>query len=189
MKHTTTTAALDPEAFAKLQDLVRDIGIAMVTTVTPHGSLHSRPMATVEFNDDGEIWFFTSDDSGKTRDLAEEHAVNLSYADIARQRYVSVTGAAHLVHDRVRAEELWDSDLQAWLPAGLDDPHLALLRVRIETAEYWDTSTRRMLDFFRRETASRGEKNTRAPNAAAAGTGRDEVQHTKVDIHATPASG
>ena len=154
-----------------LQELVRDLEIAMVTTVTPDGALRSRPMFTREFNDQGEIWFFTTDDSGTVDDIASEQAVNVSYADPGKHRYVSVTGNAGIVRDRERAQGLWSNQLKKYLPRGLDDPHLALLRVRVETAEYWDTPTGTMLDLFKvGETAPRPE-------------------HGKVPVRAVPASG
>jgi general stress protein 26 len=177
MKHKHTTASRDPAAFAKLQDLVEDIDIAMVTTVTPDGALRSRPMATREFTDDGEIWFFTADDSAKVGDVAAEHAVNLSYADPKRQRYVSITGSADLVRDRDRAKDLWHPMVKAWFPQGLDDPHLALFRVRVETAEFWDAATSRMVQLFE------------MTKAAATGATPELGEHTRVDVRATPASG
>ena len=172
-----TTSERDPEAFEKLQDLVHDIDVAMMTTVTPDGALRSRPMVTADFNDDGEIWFFTADDSGKTRDLAEEHAVNLSYADPKRQRYVSVTGSATITHDADRAKELWKSKLKIYFPGGAANAHLALLCVRIETAEFWDVPTSKMIRLLG------GAKNH------AERDGDDDAHHVKVDVRATPASG
>jgi len=53
-------------------------------------------------------------------------------------RYVSVSGTATLVRDRGTIERLWDQLYRAWFPQGVDDPELALLRVRVERAEYWD---------------------------------------------------
>lgn len=156
---------------------MRDIDIAMITTVTPDGALRSRPMATREINDDGEIWFFTSDDSGKVDDLAQEHAVNVSYAEPKKQRYVSVTGSATITRDRERAKELWSPVLKAWFPGGIDDPHLALLCVRIETAEYWDSTSSKMVQLF--EMAK----------AAATGHSADLGENTTVAVRATPASG
>src|SRR5687768_5972530 len=102
-----TTASSDPEAYAKLQELIHDIDIAMVTTVTVEGGLRSRPMATRTFEQEGTLWFFTSDDSDKAQDLQEEHAVNVSYADPKHHRYVSVTGNASIVHNSEKAEQLW----------------------------------------------------------------------------------
>ncbi|GAC1396239.1 MAG: hypothetical protein NVSMB56_10850 [Pyrinomonadaceae bacterium] len=36
-------------------------------------------------------------------------------------------------------EELWTPELNVWFKDGLDDPDLALLKVTIEQAEYWDS--------------------------------------------------
>lgn len=180
MKKSTTSAG-DPEAFAKLQAFVRDLDIAMVTTVTPDGALHSRPMMTRDFTDDGEIWFFTADNSEKVADIAAEHAVNLSYADQKKQHYVSVTGSASIVHDSAKAKALWDSRVKTWFPRGLEDPHLALLRVRVVVAEYWDSPTSRMVRLF---------GSTDTPRAQGAhsdqGTPGEDV---KVAVRAAPSSG
>jgi general stress protein 26 len=167
----TTTASADPKAFAKLQNLVADIEVAMMTTVTPDGALRSRPMATRKFTEGGVIWFFTSDDSGMVHDLEAEHAVNLSYADHKSHRYVSITGNASVVSDREKARELWSSEMKSYFPRGLEDPHLAVLAVRIETAEYWDTSAGRMATLFGKHARSEGDG------------------HVKVDIRAARESG
>jgi hypothetical protein len=34
---------------------------------------------------------------------------------------------------------------KAWFPQGLDDPDLALLQVHVNQAEYWDTSSSKMV--------------------------------------------
>ena len=175
MKHTT--ASRDPAAFEKLQELVRGIDIAMVTTVTPDGALRSRPMATREFTDEGEVWFFTADDSDKVEDVQSEHAVNVSYADTKKQRFVSISGAAEIIKDREKAEELWQPMFKAWFPGGLDDPHLSLLCVRIETAEFWDSSKNQMEHLFS------------FAKSAVTGSKPDLGDNVQVDVRATPASG
>jgi general stress protein 26 len=173
----TTTAEQSPEALAKLKELVSAIDVAMVTTVTPDGALRSRPMATRDFDDAGSLWFFTSDVSGKAHDLEEERAVNVSYAEPGKQRYVSITGNASIVHDRTRAEALWHPAVETFFPAGIDDPHLALLCVRIETAEYWDAPSSKMMQVW---SKGGGGLNGARPPAG---------EHTRVDIRATPTSG
>src|SRR4051812_45051485 len=173
----TTTSAADPKAFHKLQEMVRDIDVAMVTTVTPEGALRSRPMATRKFDDDGVIWFFTSDESGMAHDLQEEHAVNVSYADPKKQRFVSVTGAANMVHDREKAKALWHASLKSYFPHGLDEPHLALLTVRIENAEFWESPSSKMVRLFEGNKRDSGSESP------------DGSEHTKVEVRATPASG
>jgi general stress protein 26 len=172
-----TTASSDPKAFAKLKELVKDIDIAMVTTVTVEGGLRSRPMATRQFEDDGVLWFFTSEESGMAEDLHDEHAVNVSYAEPKDHRYVSVTGNAAIVHDRERAKHLWAPMLKTYFPRGLDDPHIALLCVRIEMAEYWDASSSKMVRIW--ETT----KN------AVMGEAGEMGENVKVDIRNARASG
>jgi general stress protein 26 len=49
------------------------------------------------------------------------------------------------VHDRARAEELWNPFAEAWFPDGVDDPHLALLRVDVERAQYWEDKKPKVL--------------------------------------------
>ena len=50
--------------------------------------------------------------------------------------------------DRAKAEELWNPMVKAWFPGGLDDPHLALIKVTIQSAEYWDSDASKMRQFF-----------------------------------------
>ncbi len=172
-----TTAEHDPKSAQKLRELIRDISVAMITTVTPDGALRSRPMVTLDAPNQEELWFFTSDDSEKAQDLAEEQAVNVSYADPNRQRFVSVSGNASIIHDSERVHELWKPGLETYFPRGLDDPHVALLSVRIETAEYWDATAGNMVSLHEQPGTDRG------------GSARNEGEHTRVDIRAAPSSG
>jgi general stress protein 26 len=123
----------------KLAELIKDIRIAMLTTVDEDGSLRSRPMATqdVEFN--GELWFMVGADSAKVHEVQEDRQVNVSFANPDDQRYVSVSGSAQLVRDRQRIDEFWNPMYKAWFPEGKDDPNIALLRVTVSKAEYWDS--------------------------------------------------
>lgn len=132
----------------KLWGKIKDVRVAMLTTVEDDGSLRSRPMYTQQAEFDGELWFFTADDSGKVEEISREHQVNLSYAEPKNSRYVSVSGVAELVKDRSKIEELWSPMLKAWFKDGLDDPHLALLRVRVTEAEYWDDTSSKMSQLF-----------------------------------------
>ncbi len=127
------------ERIKKLSEMIKDIEIAMLTTAEPDGTLRSRPMATQKFEFDGDLWFFTRASSPKVDEIEQEHRVNVSYAAPDKQRYVSVSGRARLVRDKSKIKELWSPVLKAWFPEGLDDPDLALLKVSVEQAEYWDS--------------------------------------------------
>jgi len=129
------------EAVKKLGRLIQDIQFAMMTTVEPDGSLRSRPMATHQDHGkdfDGILWFFTKADAPKADEVRKDEHVALSYSSPEQSKYVSVSGTAMLVRDKLKAKELWDPKYKAWFPKGLDDPELALLRVAVVKAEYWD---------------------------------------------------
>lgn len=130
-----------PDALQKLGELIRDIRVAMLTTLTPAGTLHSRPMITQVSPFDGFLWFFTSDETPKTDEISQLHQVSLTYSDPTTKRYVSISGRARIVRDREKARELWHPMVQTWFPQGLDDPNLALLQVTPDRAEYWDAPT------------------------------------------------
>lgn len=140
MAQTTTSNEIET-----LRELIKDIRFAMLTTVDEDGFLRSRPMATQSAEFDGELWFFTEASSPKAGEVERDHRVNVSYAAPDDNRYVSVSGTARMVRDRAKAEELWKPALKAWFPEGLDDPDLALLRVQVEKAEYWDSPSSKMI--------------------------------------------
>ncbi|MDQ3686664.1 MAG: pyridoxamine 5'-phosphate oxidase family protein [Acidobacteriota bacterium] len=127
------------ESIKKLGEMIKDIEFAMLTTAEPDGTLRSRPMATQKFEFGGDLWFFTRASSPKVDEIEQEHNVNVSYAAPDKQKYVSVSGRARLVRDKNKIKELWSPVLKAWFPKGLDDPDLALLKVAVEQAEYWDS--------------------------------------------------
>lgn len=124
----------------KLREMVKDIDFCMLTTVDENGDLRSRPMSSNgEIDPNGDIWFFTGASSHKVSEIEKLPKVNVSFADPDNQRYVSVTGTAQLIRDRKKIEELWKPEFKMWFPEGKDDPEVALLRVSLEKAEYWDS--------------------------------------------------
>lgn len=126
----------------KLRELVKDIDFCMLTTVDENNDLHSRPMSVNgDIDPDGDLWFFTDASSHKVSEIARLPKVNVSFADPENQHYVSITGTAQLVRDRAKIEELWRPEFKMWFPEGKDDPEIALLRVSLVKAEYWDSPT------------------------------------------------
>ncbi len=122
---------------AKLSELIRDIRIALLTTVDAEGRFHTRPVQTLEFERNEVLWFFTDRGSPKADELRHDVRVSLGYADPSKHAYVAVSGTATLVQDVDKARELWTVEQRAYYPDGPQDPRLALLRVQIERAEYW----------------------------------------------------
>jgi general stress protein 26 len=91
----------------KLDELIKNIRIAMLTTVEEDGSLRSRPMAAPQMAFQGELWFFTSANAPKVAESRQHRQVNVSFADPERQDYVSISGTASLERDRQKMEKLW----------------------------------------------------------------------------------
>ena len=141
----TASAATKDQGVKKLADLIKDIQYAMLTTALPDGTLRSRPMATQNTPFDGTLWFFTGIDSGKVDEVRGDRHVNVSYADPSHNRWVSVSGTATVVRDKAKIKGLWSPPVKAWFPDGPDDPNVALLRVEVSEAEYWDAPSSKMV--------------------------------------------
>jgi general stress protein 26 len=125
------------EALDKALTLIRSIRIALLTTVTADGHFHTRPLQTLEADPNGLLWFFTDWNSAKVSELQLDTRVCLGYADSRRRSYLAVSGTARVFRDTQRAEELWHTDQRAYYPCGPRDSRLAILRIKIEQAEYW----------------------------------------------------
>ncbi len=120
------------ETVAKLISASR---IALLTTTNSEGQLVSRPLAVQEAEFDGTLWFFSQDPSDKTDEIKASEQVNVSME--SGKGYLSIAGAASVVRDEAKIEELWSKRVEAWFPEGREDPTISLIRVDADTAEYW----------------------------------------------------
>ena len=132
------------ESIDKIKDLTEGIDFCMLTTIDG-GHLRSRPMSTQEFEFNGDLWFFTSDNTHKIEEIDKDNRVNVAYSKTDDNTYVSLSGRGEVSKDRAKIEELWNPILKAWFPEGLDDPHLCLLKVTVEQAEYWDAPSSKIV--------------------------------------------
>jgi len=135
------------EAIEKIRELTHGIDFCMLTTMDGD-HLRSRPMSTQEFEFDGDLWFFTSDNTHKIDEIEKHKRVNVAYSKPDDNVYLSLSGRAEVVKDRAKIEELWSPILKAWFPEGLDDPHLCLLKIPVEQAEYWDAPSSKIVQLF-----------------------------------------
>ncbi len=133
---------------AKVRELIAAIEVSMLTTIGPGELPRSRPMGTVLDANDASVWLFLSGTSPTAAEIHREPRVGLSFADPERDRYVSISGRAEFVDDRDRIRHLWRTEFARWFPGGPDTAGLALVRVPITQAEYWDDSAKLMRNFF-----------------------------------------
>ena len=139
-----------------LWDLIRQTRFAMVTTQCGDGRLRSRPLTTQNRRDDDgdRLWFFTSLSGEVAEDVRHAANVNITYADIEEDAYVSVSGRARFVDDPARKEALFNTMTKAWFPKGPHDPALGLLEVTIDAAEYWNVKESKTVQLVKMATAA-----------------------------------
>ena len=143
-KNLDNTAAL-----TKFKELVKDIGTCMFITNTSGEHEHTRPMATIETEDNGTLWFYTDVRSIKVEEVNKEHTVHLVYAHPGKSTYMDVWGSAEIITDRQQVIDKWSPVVKAWFPDGVANPNLALLKVQPYEAYYWEAESGRMLQFFK----------------------------------------
>lgn len=149
-KKLSTDKLQQEDAVTKLQELVSSVNTCMFTTIDDNVQLFSRPMATVHVDDDGNAWFFTNEFSEKVHEISKDNTVYLIYAHPKHNTYVTVKGSCTVVLDRAKMRELWKPSMKAWMPLGIDDPKVCLLKVTPEDAHYWNSTTAKMAVFFNR---------------------------------------
>ena len=124
----------------RLYDLINEVEMAMLTTIEAGGSLHTRPMANQEADENGDIWFFTDKTTSVAKNVKANPKLSLAYSN-ARNIYVAITGTGKIVDDRAKIDELWSDELDMWFPKGKGDPDLTLLCVTPERGEFWDAGS------------------------------------------------
>jgi general stress protein 26 len=81
----------DVQHFAKI---IKEIKFAMLTTFGEDEHLRSRPMTLQDVEFDGDLWFFADHTSHLAKDIELNPKVNLSFADVKDNSYISASGQA-----------------------------------------------------------------------------------------------
>ena len=122
----------------KVWELIKDVGIALLVTTGEGGQMRGRPMAAMNKDFDGTLWFASRESAPKLGEIADHSHVLLAYSEPKSQHYVSVSGTAQVLRDVAKVKELWSEPMRVWFPKGPDDPDIALIRVDVHDAEFWD---------------------------------------------------
>jgi general stress protein 26 len=105
--------------------------------ITHHGEgEHARPMAVAGVEGVNTLWFVTSLNAPKSEEIRRDARVSATFQ--SDKRYVALSGQAELITDRAKIHQLWKPAWKVWFPEGKDDPSLALIRVTVNDAEFWD---------------------------------------------------
>lgn len=126
------------ENIDKIQEVIKDIKFAMMTTINGKGDLHAWPMTTSEANLGAkEIWFIGDKKSDIYKDLQSNAKVGLAYASQDEKNYVSISANAELVTDEAKLDELWSPVYNAFFEHGKEDENVQLMKVVPHGAECW----------------------------------------------------
>ena len=133
------------EGRKKIAEVAKGIHICMMTTVNADGSMDSRPMAVQDEPFNGTLWFLTRVTSDKVGEIEQDRHVTLGFADPSSSKYIALKGKASVSQDRGKIKELWNAMYTAWFPKGEDDPQIAVLRVDVSEADYWEASSSKVV--------------------------------------------
>jgi general stress protein 26 len=118
-------------------ELMKKIGFAMLVT-RDGDKLRARPMSAHLERDANAIFFLTDARNHKDEEIARYPSINLSFADAASQKYVSLKGTAAVSNDRAKIKELFSTPAKAWWDSA-EDPNIRVLKITPDDAEFWDS--------------------------------------------------
>lgn len=137
------------EAIEKIKELAKDITTCMFCTEVTDMPFKTRPMATLEVDDEGSLWFMSGKDSNKNDEIKTDDQVQLIFAKGGDSHFLSISGKAHIVKDQDKIDELWNVYAKAWFQGGKDDPNISLIKVVPDEAYYWDTVHGKMVSLLK----------------------------------------
>ena len=137
------------DAVKKIKDFVDEIKVCMFCTSVTDMPFRTRPMSTLEVDEEGNLWFFSGKSSDKNDEIKNDDTVQLIYSKNSDVHFLTITGKASLVEDQAKKDELWNPIVKAYFPEGKDDPNLSLVKIKPEAAHYWDTINGKMITWFK----------------------------------------
>lgn len=161
----------DRQGLDRLAKLVDDARFGMLTTRSDSGTLHARPLTTLQARRAERLVleFMINADSDIAREVIADPQVNVAYANPKKDEWASISGSARLDRSVERKRELWSAMVQAWFPGGPDDAASVLLAVTMDGAEYWAVQDGRLTQTWK------------MLKAAAAGHTPDlDTEHAKI---------
>ncbi|HEX7366988.1 MAG TPA: pyridoxamine 5'-phosphate oxidase family protein [Pelobium sp.] len=159
---------------SKLRNLIDDVNVAMLNSLKANGEFYSRPMNTMELDENGNLFFFSDEHGPEEHDVAVNNNVSVTYTNPETNTYIALSGKLFLAHDEDKINELWIPAMKAWFPQGKNDPKLTLIRVEVLKAEYWDSAESDMVVLFN------------LLKAIIKGKTYDQGTHEKIDFQQMP---
>ena len=123
----------------KLREIVENIKTGILFTNCGNNELTGRPMLTIQVDLNCSLWFFTNEFSNHVRQIWKNNEVYINYVNsLHHTTSAMVKGNAYLTRDINKINELYNSSVNEWFRAGINDPGLLLIRVEPVSVEYWN---------------------------------------------------
>lgn len=151
-----------PEHKQLIWNLIKDINVGMLVTKerASDDSMRARPMHLVQDEYDNTLYFYTPKDAAKVFEIQQDRDVCITFSDPQNDVYVSLTGTARLTEDKALIDKYWNDWVAAWFEDGKDDPRLAMLAVKINKGEHWDTKESKVVQMLEIAEASDSKGST-----------------------------
>ncbi len=128
----------------RMYERIERIDTAILVTRREDGHLVARPMARQAEDAGADLWFVTSEGSGKLEEIDRDPHVNLTFYR-RKNSWVSIAGLARVSRDRERIRRLYrrswriffsrEGDPRHGTP---DDPRMALIGVDVVSAVFME---------------------------------------------------
>lgn len=138
MDKQPTTDLTGTSAAEKVAALAKGMRSCMLTTAPTVFPPNVCPMALQSAEADGSLWFISSSESDKNRDIASDPRAVVTFQNDDKSQYLSIAGRATIHTDRPTIEKYWTSFANAWFE-GKNDPRVTIISVRPTAGHYWDT--------------------------------------------------
>mgnify|MGYP006343544411 FL=1 len=137
------------EAIDKLKSLIDGNKIAIFCTELTKLPIQSRPMAVQEVDDEGNLWFISSENSNKNCEIKKDDDVQLFFSNSANSQFLSFYGHATIYTDPEKIEEIWNPVAKAWFEDGKEDQDISVIKVSPKDVYYWDTKDGKIISIFK----------------------------------------
>ena len=130
-------------AIEKIKSIAESAGTCFFSTCIKKDT-QSRPMALQGVDEEGYLWFLSSIDSSKNKEIKEDDEVQLYFMNNSKYEYVFIKGKASITQDRDLIEKYWTNFANAWFD-GKDDPKVSLIKVKPSDGYYYETKENKLV--------------------------------------------
>ena len=159
------------EQIATIADKIKSVKFGMFTTSDDTRTLTSRPLTQQQIDSEGQIWFFVTDEAAYTRDLLNNPASERQLCRAGRQPVCLGLRPCRIAEGPRQGGRTVEPHRQGLVPGRPRRSPPVLIKVTIQSAEYWDSDASKMRQFFEMAKA-----------AITGDTPKDLGEHGRIDL-------